>query len=118
VRRPALDNEDRVGEVSSRLRPLLDALTDDPAKAEYYRGLVKPLHRYDREHHGDLAKTLAAYLRQGGNSTRTAAALFMHRNSLRYRLAHIQALTGMDPDDPDDRLALQVAVLLSGAHGH
>lgn len=94
------------------LRPLLDALASDPQSMEYYRGLLRPLHRYDDEHHGDLVKTLAAYIRHGGNSSQTSAALFLHRNSLRYRLARIQALTGLDPDDPDARLALQVAVLL------
>ena len=56
----------------------------------------------------------AAYLRHGGNATRTADALFLHRNSLGYRLARIQALTGLDLDDPDARLALQVSVLLRG----
>lgn len=97
---------------SEHTRPLLEALSADPQKAAYYRGLLRPLQRYDNEHHGDLLATLAAYLRHGGNSTRTADALYLHRNSLRYRLARIQALTGMDPDDPDARLALQVGILL------
>ena len=46
------------------------------------------------------------------NSTQTADALYLHRNSLRYRLARIKALTALDLDDADVRLALQVAVLL------
>jgi DNA-binding PucR family transcriptional regulator len=87
-------------------------LRNEPARAEYYRGLLNPLERYDREHHGDLVKTLNAYLRHGGNATHTANALYLHRNSLRYRLARIQALTGLDPDDPDARLALQVALAI------
>ena len=53
----------------SHITPLLDALSADPQKAEYYVGLLKPLRRYDREHHGDLVTTLAAYLRHGGNAT-------------------------------------------------
>jgi PucR family transcriptional regulator, purine catabolism regulatory protein len=94
------------------IAPVLDALKSDPEKAEYYRRLLGPLRDYDRAHQGDLVKTLSAYLRHGGNSTRTANALYLHRNSLRYRLARIQALTGLDTDDPDARLALQIAVLL------
>ena len=43
--------------------------------------------------------------------------LYLHRNSLRYRLARIQALTGLDPDDPDARLALQVALVLLAEGG-
>jgi DNA-binding PucR family transcriptional regulator len=98
--------------VSEHIRPLLEALRNEPARAEYYRGLLNPLQRYDREHHGDLVKTLNAYLRHGGNATHTANALFLHRNSLRYRLARIKALSGLDPDDPDVRLALQVAIYI------
>jgi DNA-binding PucR family transcriptional regulator len=103
--------------LSEHLAPLLDALSSDPGKASYYRGLLAPLLRYDREHHGDLVKTLDAYLRHGGNASRTANALYVHRNSLRYRLARIQALTDLDYDDADSRLALQVALLLSRGEG-
>ncbi|MEO8287563.1 MAG: helix-turn-helix domain-containing protein [Chloroflexota bacterium] len=103
--------------MSDHLGPLLDALSSDPSKASYYLGLLAPLLRYDREHHGDLVKTLDAYLRHGGNASRTANALYVHRNSLRYRLARIQALTGLDYDDADSRLALQVALLLSRGEG-
>src|SRR5438132_7401097 len=97
---------------SEHLGPLLEALRAHPQRAAYYVKLLKPLQRYDSEHHGDLVSTLAAYLRHGGNATRTADALYLHRNSLRYRLARIQALTGLDPDDPDARLALQIGVLI------
>jgi purine catabolism regulator len=107
-----LSHEDQQAATSGRLAPLLDALRDDPVKVEYYRALLEPLSRYDREHHGDLVKSLESYLRHGGNSTRAAEALFLHRNSLRYRLARIRALTGLDVDDADERLALQVALLL------
>lgn len=97
---------------SEYIGPLLEALSADPQKAAYYKGLLRPLQQYDSEHHGDLVATLAAYLRHSGNATRTADALYLHRNSLRYRLARIQALTGMDPNDPDARLALQIGVLM------
>ncbi|MEO5952807.1 MAG: helix-turn-helix domain-containing protein [Chloroflexia bacterium] len=96
----------------SHLAPLLDALKADPQKSAYYLDLLKPLQQYDLNHHGDLLKTLQVYLQNGGNSTQTADALFMHRNSLRYRLARIRAITTLDLDDPDSRLALQIAILL------
>ena len=107
-----MSHQDEGINASEHIAPLLEALESNPQRAKYYRGLLEPLRRYDREHHGDLVKTLAAYLHHAGNSTRTANALYLHRNSLRYRLARIQALTGLDPDDPDARLALQVALLV------
>ena len=100
------------GAHNEHIAPLVEAMRADPQKAAYYLALVEPLRQYDREHHGDLLKTMWAYLRHGGNSVRTANALFIHRNSLRYRLARIHALTSLDPDDPDARLALQIAVVL------
>jgi DNA-binding PucR family transcriptional regulator len=109
-----LSNSDQPEGNPAHLAPLLDALQADPIKSAYYEGLLAPLVRYDREHHGDLVKTLDTYLRHGGNSTRTANALYIHRNSLRYRLARIQALTALDHDDPDTRLALQIGLLMIG----
>lgn len=105
------DQEDNT-KLPGHLGPMLDALRDDRRRAGYYLSLLAPLHKYDSEHHGDLVKTLTAYLRHAGNSSRTADALYLHRNSLRYRLARIRALTGLDIAEPDTRLALQVAVLL------
>ncbi|MDQ3704340.1 MAG: helix-turn-helix domain-containing protein [Chloroflexota bacterium] len=105
------------GAYSEHIAPLVEAMRADPQKAAYYLDLLEPLRQYDREHHGDLLKTLSAYLRHGGNSAQTANALFIHRNSLRYRLSRIQALTALDPDDPDARLALQIALVLNtGLH--
>ncbi len=95
------------------LAPLVEALLRDPDRAAYYRGLLAPLRRYDGEHHGDLVKTLGAYLRHGGNSTQAADALYIHRNSMRYRLTRIHALTGLDLNSADDRLALQVGLLIA-----
>lgn len=108
-----MSNRDDHEDDPAHLAPLAEALRASPEKAAYYRALLAPLLRYDQEHHGDLIKTLDLYLQHGGNSTRTANALFIHRNSLRYRLARIQALTGLDHDDPDVRLALQVALLMT-----
>ena len=107
-----MSNREEGAKTPQHLAPLIDALSADPQKAAYYINLLKPLQDYDRDHNGDLLKTLAVYLEYGGNSVRAADALFLHRNSLRYRLARIQALLGMDPDDPDARLTLGVAVLL------
>ncbi|HYP18763.1 MAG TPA: helix-turn-helix domain-containing protein [Chloroflexia bacterium] len=101
------------GASNEHIAPLVEAMRADPQQAAYYLGLIEPLRQYDREHHGDLLKTLSAYLRHGGNSVRTANALFIHRNSLRYRLSRVQALTSLDPDDPDARLALQIALVLN-----
>jgi DNA-binding PucR family transcriptional regulator len=54
-------------------------------------------------------RTLAAYLDEQGSIVRTASVLHLHRNAVTYRLRRIIDLLGVDLDDPDQRLALQLA---------
>jgi len=64
---------------------------------------------YDREHRSELLKTLFAYLNEFGALESTAAKLYVHRNSLRYRLMRITELTGWDLNDPEHRFHLNLA---------
>ncbi len=91
---------------------LRNALAADPAADLALRTTLAPLLAYDQEQGGDLVHTLAVYFRAGMNLSRAATALFLHRNSLYYRLAHIQALTGLSLDDETHRLWLHLAVVL------
>jgi hypothetical protein len=70
---------------------------------------IGPLIDYDREHRSELLKTLVAYLNEFGALEATAAKLFVHRNSLRYRLVRIAELTGWDLNDPEQRFHLDLA---------
>jgi DNA-binding PucR family transcriptional regulator len=54
-------------------------------------------------------RTLGAYLDNYGSLTRTAEALHLHRNSVAYRIKRIFELLDADPDEPDERLILQLA---------
>ena len=76
---------------------------------------LAPLREYDRLHNGDLLHSLEVYFREGENLSRAAGLLFLHRNSLYYRLAHVQALTGLSLDDEAARIWLHLAVLLDRA---
>jgi sugar diacid utilization regulator len=64
---------------------------------------------YDGRHHGDLVPTLTRYFECGGNYDETAAALTIHRSTLRYRLQRIREISGSDLGDVEHRLNLQVA---------
>jgi DNA-binding PucR family transcriptional regulator len=65
---------------------------------------------YDGQRQADLVHTLGVYLDQGGNYDATAAALHIHRSTLRYRLGRIRELSGHDLADVETRLNLHVAV--------
>jgi purine catabolism regulator len=89
---------------------LLDELSRSPDLAAF-RELVRPLAEYDRERCSDLTRTLSVYFETGSNASEAADRLFLHRNSLLYRLERIRSLTGLDLKDPDARLALQLGLL-------
>lgn len=57
----------------------------------------------------ELLETLEVYLDRGRSSSATAAALGLHRNTVSQRVRRAEQLLGMELDDPDDALALQVA---------
>ncbi|HEY4994081.1 MAG TPA: helix-turn-helix domain-containing protein [Nakamurella sp.] len=59
-----------------------------------------------------LLTTIEAYLATGGALEPTARNLFVHPNTVRYRLHKIADLTGRDPWEPRDLLVLQTAVIL------
>jgi DNA-binding PucR family transcriptional regulator len=56
-----------------------------------------------------LAETLDAYLDSGGAIEACARALFVHPNTVRYRLKRIGDFTGRDPTTPRDAYVLRVA---------
>ena len=76
-----------------------------------FAGLVKPLQDHDRRRGSDLIRTLRVYFAAGANASEAADRLFLHRNSLLYRLERAQKLTGLDLKDPEARLALQLGLL-------
>jgi DNA-binding PucR family transcriptional regulator len=86
--------------------------------AELTQDLLHPavdtLSRYDRENGSELLKTLFIYLQQSMNQIHAADALFIHRNTLKYRLARIEELTHIDLDDPEEKLYLSLSLRLAG----
>jgi len=77
------------------------------------REALAPLVAYDARTGADLVPTLRAYV-ESGSIAETAERLFLHRNSVAYRLQRIQALSGIDPRDRATRLVLLVAFALTG----
>ncbi|MFI6661420.1 PucR family transcriptional regulator [Streptomyces sp. NPDC050523] len=64
---------------------------------------------YDAGHDTELVETLSRYFDYGGNYDDAAAALTVHRSTLRYRLQRIREISDRDLADVDSRLNLQVA---------
>jgi purine catabolism regulator len=59
-----------------------------------------------------LLETLDAYYQSNGNLSKASAALFIHRNTLTYRLERIAELCKFDFSNSNSNLAMQVALRL------
>ncbi|MGI8910738.1 MAG: PucR family transcriptional regulator [Rubrobacteraceae bacterium] len=92
------------------LQRLLEELSHSQ-DLEPFAGLVRPLIEYDRERSSDLVRTLRVYFACGANTSSAADRLFLHRNSMLYRLERIRELTGLDLRDHRVALALQLGLL-------
>ncbi|MBK9157612.1 MAG: helix-turn-helix domain-containing protein [Micropruina sp.] len=61
---------------------------------------------------GDLLETLIGFSDHGGSIEATGRALFVHPNTVRYRIRRIQEITGLLATDPRDLYVLRLAVTL------
>ncbi len=74
--------------------------------------LVTEIHRPLTEAGPVVLETLQTYLDGGGSLEGTARALFVHANTVRYRLRRSHEVTGLDPTDPRDAYTLRIALTL------
>ncbi len=81
---------------------------DGHARRQLAHDLYQPLVR----HGGDLLGTLEAFFEERGSIEATARRLYVHANTVRYRLTRVEDLTGFSPSDPRDAYALRLALTL------
>ena len=81
------------------------------------RHLVEEIYLPLLEARGTLIETLAAYFETGSSLEATSRALFVHTNTVRYRLRQVADLTGYTPAHHRDALTLQIALVLGRQSG-
>ncbi|PPB49024.1 PucR family transcriptional regulator [Arthrobacter pityocampae] len=91
------------------LTSLLMASADVPL-ADLAAETLRPLEAFDDSHGAGLLTTLQRYLDLDGSVAAVAAALDLHRNTIRYRLQQVVTLTGYDPAVTADRVHLYLAL--------
>ncbi len=91
------------------VRAFASAAARDAGAVEPARRLLLPLLDADAERDGTLCATLRTYYACGGSVAKTAEAMFLHRNSVRYRLDRVRSVLGLDIDHPENAAALLLA---------
>jgi DNA-binding PucR family transcriptional regulator len=81
---------------------------DEGARAALIREVYEPLLSGGTA----LLDTVMTYLEQGNSLEATARLLFVHPNTVRYRLRRVAELTGIVPGDGRGGFALWTAVVL------
>lgn len=79
---------------------------DDDARRALVRNVYRPLLAASN----GLVETLSAYLALGHSLEATARELFVHANTVRYRLRKVTDVTGWDPLLPREAFVLQTAL--------
>jgi purine catabolism regulator len=95
---------------------LLLALQEEELRDTFYVALLGPLVEYDDRRKTELVQTLDVFLRLSGQWQEAASQLNVHVNTLRYRLARIEELTGRSIDSMESRVDFFLA-LRAGEHG-
>ncbi|MGI5825182.1 MAG: PucR family transcriptional regulator [Bacillota bacterium] len=90
---------------------LLNEIKNLPAAKAFKKLYLQPLLDYDNKD-GELIKTLEAYFANNGNLRKTSDALYVHKNSVIYRLNKVQQLTGLDLNNSEDKFNLQLGLYL------
>ncbi|MFB8275407.1 PucR family transcriptional regulator [Nocardia colli] len=90
--------------------PELLAGVPAPVRAAYGAQVLGPLLEPGPAR-AELRATLAAFLDHNGSWTKTAEALYLHVNTVHYRIERIEKLTGRDLSTLTDRMDLRAALL-------
>lgn len=92
--------------------PMLIGASDSSDVRAFITGTIGHIVEYDAQHRASYVDTLATYIRFGCRSQACADAMGLHVTTLRYRLARISDLFGVDVETPERRFAVELALQL------
>lgn len=88
-------------------------MVDDPLLLKSLSDhLLQPLLEYDGQHGGGYLETLESYLKNSGSIKAMADELFIHRNTILYRMTNIKKLLGSDLEDSRERMMFAIACMI------
>lgn len=91
---------------------LLSQCGDRDVIGKYCHPALKALRKYDHLNGSELYKTLRAYVDNGARVKETSESMFIHRNSLMYRLDRIREITALDINAPANVFHLKLSFVI------
>lgn len=97
-----------------RVKELTEMLRMIPYKnlKQFYNNTLKELADSTDREKMDLIKTLAVYLENHCQIAETAKQLYIHRNTVAYRLNKCEEILGRNLRDPNETLRLRIALIV------
>jgi sugar diacid utilization regulator len=83
---------------------------------EFYKHILGVLEHYDSEHGGELMYTLENFAKYQFDLKLTSEALYLHRNTLRYRIKKIEEVMNIRLDDINNKLDITAALKIKQLH--
>jgi len=78
--------------------------------------IYKPLYEYDQTHKSNLIETAKCFFECGGVISQVAKTMFLHYNTVNYRMKQIFELVDADMKNYEDRLLVQLAIILGDCY--
>ncbi len=91
---------------------LLMGVEDKEVLTEYYNNTILPLQEYDQQGNTDLTEVLRCYLGHDGSVKDTADELYLHRNTVNYKINKAGEILNMNLSSLDARLQLTLGFML------
>lgn len=92
---------------------LLGKIQDRQELEDFCQETIGSLLEYDKVYKANLLVTLETFLRENCNSVRAAQALYIHRNTLKYRLQKIEEISHCSLETEENRFHFQLALKVS-----
>ena len=84
----------------------------DPVSGNMAENDIKKQTERVMENIKGLLETMSAYFANHGNLLKAAEMMFIHRNTMKYRLAQVEKLLEISLDKENDRLKLELALYI------
>jgi DNA-binding PucR family transcriptional regulator len=96
--------------------PMLYEGADAARLRAFASGVLAPLRAYDEKHQTELERTLKLYFNVGQNVKSASQALYVHRQTVFYRLRQIGEITSRSLESPHDQLTFRLAIAIDELH--
>ena len=96
---------------------ILFSLKDDDLLTAYAEEILGPLEEYEKNHQGYM-ELLKSYIEHDRSLEKTAEALFLHRNTVNYRIQKIKTILNNPLKTLNDLFPFQVAFAIREMENH